>query len=262
MKLSISNIAWGPEQDGAMYACLAEKGFQGLEAAPTRLFPDRPYDRLDEAARLRERLAREHGLCVPSLQSIWYGRTENLFASPAQRTALLDYTRRAIDFAAALGCPNLVFGCPRNRARNGRGSEADAVSFFRELGDYAARRGAVLALEANPPLYHTDFINTTAQAFELAERVASPGFLVNLDVGTMLENGERVDDLAGKVELIHHVHLSTPGLAPVVPHPLHGELAALLREEGYEGFVSIEMGSCGELSPVHDAMDYGKELFA
>lgn len=262
MKLSISNIAWGAESDGVMYACLKEKGFQGLEAAPTRLFPDRPYDRLDEAAQLRNQLEQEYGLCVPSLQSIWYGRSENLFASSEERAALLDYTRRAVDFAAALGCGNLVFGCPRNRARNGQGSEEGAVSFFRALGDYAAQRGVVLAMEANPPIYNTDFVNTTAQAFELVDRVSSPGFLVNLDVGTMLENHERLDDLAGRVGLIHHVHISRPGLAPVVPHPLHSELAALLREEGYQGFVSIEMGNCGDLSPVHDAMDYGKELFA
>ena len=262
MKLSVSNIAWGAEQDGAMYARLARQGYQGLEAAPTRLFPERPYDRLEEAAALAGRLREEHGLTVPSLQSIWYGRSENLFAGEGERAALLDYTRRAIDFAAALSCPNLVFGCPRNRAMNGRGDRETAARFFRALGDYAAARGAVVAMEANPPIYHTDFVNTTAEAFALADRVSSPGFLVNLDVGTMLENRERVDGLAGRVPLIHHVHLSTPGLGPVVPHPLHGELAALLREEGYGGFVSIEMGSACGPEALYDAMDYVKELFA
>ena len=56
MKLSVSNIAWGPESDAAMYPVLAEKGYQGLEAAPTRLFPQRPYDHLEQAAAFRARL--------------------------------------------------------------------------------------------------------------------------------------------------------------------------------------------------------------
>lgn len=185
-----------------------------------------------------------------------------MFASPEERASLLNYTQKAMDFAAALGCGNLVFGCPRNRAARGREDRTAAVEFFRALGDYAAGRGTVLAMEANPPIYNTDFINTTAQAFELVDQVSSPGFLVNLDVGTMIENHERVDQLAGRVDRINHVHLSEPGLAPIARRSLHEELAALLREEGYRGFVSIEMKNCGGLAPVLDAMDYGRELFA
>ena len=128
MKLSISNIAWDPEQDQARYTALRDRSFQGLEGAPTRFFPERPYDHLEEAAALAARLKAEYGLCVPSLQSIWFGRTENLFASPQERAALLDYTRRTMDFAAALHCGNLVFGCPRNRATHGR--EDRAAAFF------------------------------------------------------------------------------------------------------------------------------------
>lgn len=262
MKLSVSNIAWSAESDAGMYAALRDKGFKGLEAAPTRLFPERPYDKLTEAAALRKQLKECYGLEIPSIQSIWYGRGENLFAGPEERGLLLEYTKRAIRFAAALGCGNLVFGCPRNRAANGREDREAAVEFFRALGDYAAQRGTVLAMEANPPIYHTDFINTTAQAFELADQVASSGFLVNLDVGTMVENGECVDRLAGRAARINHVHISEPGLAPISRRTLHRELAAFLREEDYQGFVSIEMKNCGELAPVLEAMDYVKEIFA
>lgn len=262
MKLSVSNIAWGAESDARMYAALRDKGFKGLEAAPTRLFPERPYDRLDEAAALRARLKECYGLEIPSIQSIWYGRGENLFAGPEERGFLLEYTNKAVRFAAALGCGNLVFGCPRNRAANGREDRKAAVEFFRALGDYAARWGTVLAMEANPPIYHTDFINTTAQAFELVDQVSSPGFLVNLDVGTMVENGEGVDQLAGRAAQINHIHISEPGLAPIGRRTLHQELAAFLREEDYRGFVSIEMKNCGGLTPVLEAMDYVKETFA
>lgn len=262
MKLSVSNIAWGAEEDARMYKELRDRGFQGLEVAPTRLFPEAPYDCLPQAGAFRRQLAEERGLCVASIQSIWYGRDENMFAGPEERACLLKYTQKAMDFAAALGCGNLVFGCPRNRAAHGREDRKAAVEFFRTLGEYAAGRSTVLAMEANPPIYNTDFINTTAQAFALVDQVERPGFRVNLDVGTMIENRESVDQLAGRVDRINHVHLSEPGLAPIARRSLHGELAALLREEEYRGFVSIEMKNCGELAPVLAAMDYVKELFA
>ena len=49
MKLSISNIAWSTEHDNTMYQFLKDNGFDGLEIAPTRIFPEKPYEHLSEA---------------------------------------------------------------------------------------------------------------------------------------------------------------------------------------------------------------------
>ena len=46
-------------------------------------------------------------------------------------------------------------------------------------------------MEANPAIYNTNYINTTQEALDLIREVGSDGFRLNLDVGTMLENGER-----------------------------------------------------------------------
>ena len=81
MKLSISNIAWAVENDSFVYALMKDLGFEGLEIAPTRIFPELPYSKLLEAAEWREKISQEHGLCIPSMQSIWYGRKECLFGS-------------------------------------------------------------------------------------------------------------------------------------------------------------------------------------
>ncbi len=48
-----------------------------------------------------------------------------------------------------------------------------AINFFRELGDYAYEKGTVIGMEANPPIYHTNFINDTQSAIELIEIVNS-----------------------------------------------------------------------------------------
>lgn len=259
MRLSASNIAWPAERDDETYALLRELGFDGLEMAPSRLFGPAPYERRAEAAAWAEGLRARHGLVVASLQSIWYGRTEELFGDAREREALLSHTRGAILFAEAVGCGNLVFGCPRNRRLGGRDASV-AVPFFRELGDFALEHHTVLALEANPPIYGTDFLNGTADAVALAREVGSPGLRVNLDLGTMVENGEGLGDV--DLSLVNHVHVSEPHLAPVTRRLLHREVAAALRAAGYEGFVSLEMGGGADAATLRSCLEYVREVFA
>lgn len=261
MKLSISNIAWTEENDEEMYSFLKQEQLDAIEIAPTRIFPSEPYQHTKEAAAWANELKQQYGLSVSSMQSIWYGRTENLFHSPEERQRLSDYTRRAIDFAQAISCPNLVFGCPRNRTLDEGADSSIAVDFFKELGEYARRHNTVLALEPNPVIYHTNYMNTTAEALRLIEEVASPGFLLNLDIGTMLYNNETIDILRRKPEWIHHVHISEPGLGRIESHELHQQLAAFLHT-GYEHYVSIEMGRQDSLQDIRHTIHYLKGLFA
>lgn len=169
--------------------------------------------------------------------------------------------KKAIDFAAAVGCKNIVFGCPRNRAVPQAADPEQGVSFFREIGKYAAQKGTAIGMEANPPVYHTNYINDTLSALELIEQVDLPGFRLNLDVGTMIENQEELSLLAGKVRLINHVHISEPALKPIENRTLHAELKNVLAAEDYQGYVSIEMGKTEELSMLEEAMAYVGSVF-
>ncbi|MBR3247816.1 MAG: sugar phosphate isomerase/epimerase [Clostridiales bacterium] len=261
MNLSISNIAWSEGSDTTVYNYMNKLGFSGLEIAPTRIFPEEPYDHIDEAARWSEALRSEYKLKVPSMQSIWYGRSEKLFGSREERESLLAYTKKAIDFAEAIGCGNLVFGCPRNRILPESGDVRIAEAFFREAGYYAHEHHTVLAMEANPPIYNTNFINSTIDALELIKSVGSPGFKLNLDTGTMIENREEVSVLEGNVHLINHVHISEPGLEPVRNRELHGQLAEILRHNDYSGFVSIEVRKQDDTGALADMMEYVKSVF-
>lgn len=241
MKISASNIGWKKEYDNRMYEHLSEMGVSGLEIAPTRIFATNPYDCLKEAEGWARSLKSDFGLVISSMQSIWYGRNENIFASKQERETLSEYTKKAIDFASAIGCGNLVFGCPRNRSFSEGADISVAEVFFGELGDYAFSHGTVLAMEANPPMYNTNYCNRTTEAIELIKRVNSKGFLLNLDVGTMVANEESVGVLSDAPMLINHVHISEPGLMPIEQRTLHGELAEFLSKNGYNRFVSLEI---------------------
>lgn len=261
MRLSISNIGWEVQNDDTVYELMKKYGYSGLEIAPTRIFPDQPYEKLEEAKAWAYDLHAKYGFAVSSMQSIWYGRQEKIFGSSQERQALIDYTKRAIDFAEAIGCGNLVFGCPRNRSIPDGGDDSAGVGFFRAIGDYAADHGTVVAMEANPPIYNTNYINTTESALRLMEQVDSPGFRLNLDVGIMIENDEAVTVLKGKAGLINHIHISEPALKPVAHRQLHHELSELLQTEGYQGYVSIEMGKTDDVQIVKDTMKYVREIF-
>lgn len=260
MKLAASNIGWKPEQDEQVWELLQKLGYTGLEIAPTRVFPEVPYQNLPGAALFAGVMFQKYGLVIPSMQSIWFGQTGNIF-DPEQAKKLSEYTGEALEFAYACHCPSLVFGCPRNRSIPEGHSAEEAEGFFRDLGYLAWRRNAAIALEANPPMYNTNFLNTTKEAFALAKKLDSPGIRVNLDVGTMIANGEKPRDFAAQLDLVSHVHISEPGLAPIEKRAMHRELAMMLKAVSYQGFVSVEM-KAADMAVLQNCLEYVAEVFA
>ncbi len=263
MKLSISNIAWDASKDIEVYKLMEKHGFKGLEIAPTRFFADSPYERLSEAEKLAKKLKSDYNFEICSMQSILYGRTEVIFENVENQRIITQYLFGAIDFAAAISCKNLVFGSPKNRCLIKEEDYEVAVEFFRVLGEYASKKGTVMAIEANPSIYGTNFINFTKEAVEIVKDVNSMGFKVNLDFGTIVENREKIEVIANYMEYINHIHISEPGLAPISQRDEHRELASLLREKLYNGFVSIEMkkGQDDSFSEIEKAMNYIAQVF-
>ena len=261
MRLSISNIGWSAESDSVIYDYMRKLGFTGLEIAPTRVLPDNPYEKLITAKKWSDCLNQGDGFVLPSMQSIWFGRTENLFGSTEEKTSLIEYTQKAIDFAETIGCKNLVFGCPKNRSMPDGVESKEAYPFFKELGEYAAEHNCVIAIEANPPIYNTNFINTTKQALDFISRIDTSGLRLNLDVGAMVYSREGVSVLYGYEKYISHVHISEPYLKPIEKRAIHKELASYLKEVNYKGYVSIEVGKQEDTESLFSMMDYVCSVF-
>ena len=261
MKLSISNIAWEQDVDEQMYKLMQVLSYNYLEIAPTRIFPKSPYNRIEEAKHWAKNIITNYNLSVCSMQSIWFGRTENMFNSDNERQILIEYTKKAICFAESMGCRNLVFGCPRNRMINDNIDANIAIPFFKILGDYAYKHKTVIGFEANPTIYNTNYINTTASAIELINLVKSPGFKLNLDIGTMIANNEDIKIVENNVDLINHVHISEPYLEKIQSRTIHNNLAKLLKEHNYSRCVSIEMKKGCSISELTEIMKYVKNLF-
>ena len=256
MKLSISNIAWQNEDNEKIYALMQKYNFTGLEIAPTKIISEKPYENIEKARKWAEKLKEKYNFKIPSMQSIWYGRTEKIFSTKEERQILIDYTKKAIDFASAISCKNLVFGCPKNRNIEKDSDYDISIEFFKELGDYAYTKNTCIGMEANPAIYNTNFINDTLSAIDLVKHVNSKGFLLNLDIGTVIENNESIDELAGNVQLINHVHISEPYLALIEKRAMHKNLISILLAENYDKYISVEMKQQENILNIENILNY------
>lgn len=93
MKLAISNIAWTAQEDEAVYAMMRQYGYTGLEIAPTRFFATDPYEDLRRVADWRAEFAASTGFDIPSMQSIWFGRTESFCRCTAETDTACVYQK-------------------------------------------------------------------------------------------------------------------------------------------------------------------------
>lgn len=244
MKLAVSNIAWPAGADDRAVDVLRQHGVTGVELAPTKVWPNPTAATPAEIGRVRD-WWESRGIRVVAFQALLFGKPDLvLFGSEAARDALAEHLDGIFRLAATVGAGPLVFGSPKNRlVGTMRVDEARriAVDFFRRVGELAAKRGATLVLEANPPAYGCDFVTRFGEAADLVRAVDSPGFALHLDTGGMTLTGDTVADAGGLVPA--HYHISEPNLAPVgsdasVPH---ATIVRDVRAIGYDGWFSIEM---------------------
>ena len=257
MKLAISNIAWSKEYDEEMYEFLSKNGIEGLEIAPTRIFEKNPYTHVSEIKDYAQKLKEKYNLTICSMQSIWYGKTQNIFLM--DNDDLLLYTKKCIDFASAIECRNLVFGCPKNRNIPEGHDHSEVFGFFRQIGNYAYEKNTFFSLEPNPTIYNTNFMNHTNDAIKEVELLNNPGIKVNFDLGTVIYNKENVMNYDSKY--INHIHISEPFLKPIELKKIHGILKEWIIKNKYDNYVSIEMGNCNDIEMVKRTILKVKELF-
>lgn len=259
MKYSISNIGWNKEDDAEIYRFLQENGIDAVEIAPTRLF-ENPYGNLAVANMYADMLKNRFNLQVSSMQSIWYGKSGNIFNAD-ERKDLFEYTKKAIDFAKAMGIKNIVFGCPKNRNMPDGAKEDDVLEFFYNLGEYAVKNNTVLALEANPVIYNTNFLNTTKEACLFCQKVNSEGVKVNIDMGTIIYNKENPHIVKTYKNLVNHIHLSAPHLEYINQCEEYKTLKKVLSKIDYDKYLSVEMKNFNDINKVKKAVLYLKENF-
>lgn len=295
INLSVSNIAWTPEQDEEAYTLLKELGVHHIELAPSRWFPDLRKVPIGKFQRHLD-LLKSYELEVVAFQSLLYGHPElSIFGDKWARTA--DYLDAVILLASQAKAEALVFGSPKNRKQGqvkpSTKSWRQALRFFRQVGETAAKYKTCVCIEPNPTAYNCDFINTVYEAVELVDAVNSEGFRYHLDTAGMhlqeddglntlkkfaqdpqlweFENSDPMTDppqhegrlLDLVLSRLGHFHVSEPYLGDFAePQVDHKKIAWQLRDLDYRGVISIEMKpSSRGLEAVREAITYVKEVY-
>jgi sugar phosphate isomerase/epimerase len=226
---------------------IAQCGYTGIELAPFTLAPlitDVPAHRRLELRKVAE----EFGLTICGLHWL-LARTSGFHLTTddaSVRRATSAYLTSLTQACADLGGNILVLGSPQQRNRAEGVSKEEAMSraaeVLRAVTPSLEARQVTLALE---PLTtkETNFLNTCAEAVQLAEVVGSAHVRLHQDVKAMLSEETSIPDLITRYAAhTAHFHanddnLLGPGMGRTDYHPIF----AALRKVSYAGWVSVEV---------------------
>lgn len=244
MKLSISNIAWEPNEDKEVFELIEKYSFGGVELAPPKLFKD-SSNVSDQAIKDYLDYMKPYNFKFPAMQSLLFGKPELKIFDDSRNDTLV-YLKKIIDLAQKLDVKVLVFGSPKNRfIGNMDRNEAYqiAIEFFKELGDYACSKDRYFCIEPNAKEYGCDFITNTDEAVALVQSVDSKGFRLHIDSAVIAMNNENIEDLLTKaLPYMEHFHISEPFLELIIHDKTnHQEFYRVLKKLKYDKWVSIEM---------------------
>ena len=241
MKLSVSNIAWVGEQMAEYLDVLQGLGCHGVELAPSCFWPE-PIESSQEERKKLVQLIENYNLEVTGFHALLYTRQDlRFFHDRNSLSQLVAYLKQLIVLCGELGGKILVFGSPKNRARNGREYQeclAWAVEGFYDAAQEAERCSVMLCIEPLPPK-ETDFIVNSKEGMDLVRLVDHKNFGLHLDAKAMVEANEDFSTVFGEFgKQIKHFHVGDPGLAPPGSTGLnHQPIGAALKRSGYDGFV-------------------------
>ncbi|QRF91670.1 xylose isomerase [Alcaligenes faecalis] len=250
MRLSISNIAWQPEEDQRIATLLEQHQIDAIDIAPGKYFSSPELATKTEIMAVKQ-WWHERGISIIGMQSLLFGTTGlNVFGDKASRLGLLARLQAIFRIAGILGATRLVFGSPRNRDRHSLSDQEatdSAIQFFQQAANYAADEGVLLCLEPNPVCYGANFMTNSQETALVVQAVNHPALRMQLDTGAITINQEDVAQVLNSyAALIGHVHASEPQLAPLGDNGTdHGQMAIALAQSLPKAIVTIEMLATG-----------------
>ncbi len=244
LKHSISNIALSPFDHADDFGPLADIGLAGLEVAPSRVWRDTWKGLAGSAVDGYRQAVEDAGLRVVGLHSLFFDHPElGLFKDQAARATSMDFLEHLSGVCRDLGGLTLIYGGGRKRGDlPANEARIEAIDFFGELSNRIEDHGTCFCFEPLGPA-DSDFINSAMESLDIVNEVASPTLAVQLDAKALVENGEAEAETfrAVAVKLVHF-HANEPGLEMLGSSGTvdHAALGGMLKDIGYQDFVSIE----------------------
>lgn len=258
MNLSISNIAWDASFEPQVIDLLLKSGIQHLDFAPGKFFTDIANTSDAQILRVKNEWL-DKGFTLSGIQSLLFGTTGlNLFEIGSQ-DRMLEHLKRVCHIGSLTGATRLVFGSPKNRDRSkldDTRTDEIALDFFFRLGEIAKEENVTICLEANPTVYGTNFLTTTEEAAAFVRKLNHSNIKLQLDLGTIYTNHEPPQIIEDVADIIGHIHLSEPSMAPVTTDDsIHKKIGNTLKKVIANSMISTDILTIEMLTNNSDSTD-------
>lgn len=252
MKLAYSSNAYMKVSISEAIASIAKLGYAAME-----LMADTPHawpaTTTKQQIDIIRRCLDEHGLALSNINAFMMNAVRD-FWHPSWiepdadfRRLRIQHTMDALIMAKKLGAPCITTE-PGGPLEEGQSRERALDTFVAGLGEAlrcAEEVGVPLLVEPEPGL----LIENTAQFLELAERIDSPMFGLNFDVGHFYCVGDPLEQSVEQLQsFTRHYHLEDIAATRVHEHLIPGrgaiDFASLLQTiaaTGYDGWLTVEL---------------------
>ena len=176
----------------------------------------------------------------------------------------IEYAEKALDRAGRAGVSFIVLGSGRARfipeGFDPKKARAQFVGFCRKIAPAATRNKVTIVLEALQRK-ETNFINSVAEAVEIADEIGHPGIQIIADIFHMVAENESPDSIRKAGKRLRHCHIAERGKR--TPPGFQGDdfkpFFRALKDIHYAGGISIEGGPWAkepdaELSRAHKVL--------
>lgn len=180
-----------------------------------------------------------------SVQDFWHPSW--IEPDPLYRRLRIEHTTRALTMARKMGAASITTE-PGGPLEQGV-SRTDAMDMFvdglTEALAHAEQEGVLLLVEPEPGL----LIESATQFLELADRIESPAFGLNFDVGHFYCVGDPLSETVERLkEYTRHYHLEDIAASRVHEHLIPGAGAIdfrstldAIRRTRYDGWLTVEL---------------------
>ena len=231
---------------------IASLGFAGVE-----LMADEPHlwpatTSLERMMTIRQRLSDRH-LSVSNVNAFMMNAVQDFWhpswiePDAAFRQLRVQHTIDALEMAHHLGAPCITTepGGPLPKGMTREQGMELFLGGLHEALEHAEHFDVQLLVEPEPGL----LIENADQFLELAERISSPMFGLNFDVGHFYCVGDPVAETVERLQhLAGHYHFEDIAATRVHEHLIPGRgaidfggLTKAIRETGYQGWLTVEL---------------------
>ena len=245
-KLAICNETFRDQDFPGTCKEAARHGYSGLEVAPFTLGNVAAIKEIE--ARRLGKIVGDHGLEMVGLHWL-LAKTEGLHLTHPDaeiRSRTFDYARHLVDLCHHMGGGIMVWGSPLQRSLDPlwdrAGADSRVADFFNRLALHLSAAHVTIAFEFLDP-QETNYINTAKETISLLNRIDSPNVRLHLDVKAMSSDHLPITEIIREsLPWTAHFHANDPNLrGPGMGEVDFNEIAAVLIDENYQGWVSVEV---------------------